>query len=138
MLFTFFCDRRRGSTLFLRSVAKTSTVLVIYEFGCIKQNKYKHLFYLTLYEQTIFLANLWGAYAIPLALSVVRSANVYHVHGLCLLGIGGTPTSVIKLWLKYHIFTFSTSLKRPAGSRFFWQNFEYGKMQKFGFCLKDL
>ena len=56
-----------------------------------------------------FLAHLWGAYAIPVALSVVRrvssvstittrnnediksifGANVYHVPGLCLLGIGG-------------------------------------------------
>ena len=54
---------------------------------------------------------MWGAYAIPLALSIVRrvssvatittrnnkaiksifSANVYHVPGLCLLGIGGAP-----------------------------------------------
>ena len=70
-------------------------------------------------------------------------------------------TSVIKLWLKTYIFTFSTSsLKQPADgasyyarrllklrpSEFvqimvklhleaFWQNFEYAKMQKFGFCL---
>ena len=74
------------------------------------------------------------------------------------------PTSVIKLWLENHIFTFSTSsLKQPAGGvsyyarrllkprpmyfvqimvklhlQAFWQNFEYGKMQKFGFCLPDL
>ena len=42
--------------------------------------------------------------------------NVYHVPGLCLIGIGGAPTSVIKLWLENHIFTFSTSsLKQPAG-----------------------
>ena len=82
-----------------------------------------------------FLAHLWGAYAISLALSIVRrvssvstittrnneaiksifSANVYHVSGLCLLGIGGAPKSVIKLWLENHIFTFSTSsLKQPA------------------------
>ena len=110
-----FCDRRRGSTLFLRSVAKTSTVLVIYEFGYIKQNKYKHLFYLTLYEQTIFLANLWGAYATPLALSVVRSANVYHVHGLCLLGIGGTPYISHKIMAQipyFHIFDFSEKTSR--------------------------
>ena len=59
----------------------------------------------------IFLVPLWGAYAIPLALSIVHrvssvstittrnneairsiiSANVYHVPGLCLLGTGGTP-----------------------------------------------
>ena len=56
-----------------------------------------------------FLAHLWGAYAIPLAASVVRrvssvsttrnneaiksifSANVHHVPGLCLLGFGGAP-----------------------------------------------
>ena len=86
----------------------------------------------------MLLAHLWGAYAIPLALSVIHrlsfvigstlttrnneaiksifSANVYHVPGLCLLGIGGAPTSVIKLWLENHIFTFSTSsLKQPAG-----------------------
>ena len=56
-----------------------------------------------------FLAHLWGAYDIPLASSVVcrvssvstittrnneaiksiLSENVYHVPGLCLLGIGG-------------------------------------------------
>ena len=73
-------------------------------------------------------------------------------------------TSVIKLWLKNHIFIFSTSsLKQPAGGtsyyarrllklkplkfvhimvklylQAFWQNFECGKMQKFGFCLQDL
>ena len=65
-----------------------------------------------------FLAQLWGAYAIPLALSVVdrrssvKCANVYHVPGLCL----GAPTSVIKLWLENHIFSLSTSsLKQPAG-----------------------
>ena len=74
------------------------------------------------------------------------------------------PTTVIKLWLENHIFTFSTSsLKQPAGGtsyyarrllkprpiyfvqimvklhlKAFWQNFEYGKMQKFGFYLPDL
>ena len=74
------------------------------------------------------------------------------------------PTSVIKLYLENHIFKFSTSsLKQPAdGASYyarrlpkprplyfiqimvklhlqaFWQNFEYGKMQKFGFCLQDL
>ena len=95
------------------------------------------------------------------AIISIFSANVYLVPGLCLLGIGGTPTSVIKLWLENHIFTFSTSsLKQPAGGALyytrgllklikswfvqimvklhqqaFWQNFEYGKMQKFGFCL---
>ena len=39
---------------------------------------------------------------------------MYHVPGLCLLGIGGAPTLVIKLWLKNQIFTFSTSLKPQA------------------------
>ena len=74
------------------------------------------------------------------------------------------PTSFIKLWLENHIFTFSTSsLNQPAGGatdyagrllkpssllfvqimvkfylKAFWQDFEYGKMQKFGFCLQDL
>ena len=65
-----------------------------------------------------FLAHLWGAYAIPVALSGVRrptsvvrrvssvstittrnnkdiksifGANVHHVPGLCLLDIGGAP-----------------------------------------------
>ena len=73
----------------------------------------------------ISLAHLWGAYAIPMALSVFRcvssvstittrnneavesifSANVYHVPG-----IGGAP------YLENHIFTFLTSsLKQPAG-----------------------
>ena len=45
----------------------------------------------------------------------IFGANVYHVLGLCLLGIGGAPTLPIKLWLKNHIFTFLTSsLKLPA------------------------
>ena len=74
-----------------------------------------------------FLAHLWVAYAIALAASIVCrvssvsttrnkeaiksifSANVYHVSGLCLLGIIGPPTPVIKLWLGNHIFKFSTS-----------------------------
>ena len=57
-----------------------------------------------------FLAHLWGAYAILLMLSVVHrllsvstintrnkdiksifGENVYHLPGLCLLGIGGAP-----------------------------------------------
>ena len=50
------------------------------------------------------------------AIKSTFGAIVYHVPGLCLLGIGGAPTSVIKLWLENHIFTFSTSsLKQPAG-----------------------
>ena len=50
------------------------------------------------------------------AIKSIFSANVYHAPGLCLLGIGGAPTSVIKLWLKNHIFTFLTSsLKQPTG-----------------------
>ena len=82
-----------------------------------------------------FKAHLWGAYAIPVALSGVCrvssvstittrnnkdiksifGADVHHVPGLCLLGIGGAPTSDIKLWLKNQIFIFSTSsLKPPA------------------------
>ena len=46
----------------------------------------------------------------------IFGANVQHVPGLCLLGIGAPPpTLVIKLWLKNQIFTFSTSfLKKPA------------------------
>ena len=56
------------------------------------------------------------------------------------------PTLVIKIWLKNHMFIFSTSsLKQSAGgttyyvrrlpkprpsSQAFLQNFEYGKMQK--------
>ena len=76
-----------------------------------------------------FLAHLWGAYAIPLALSVVCrvlsvstittgnneaiksifSANVYHVSGLCLLGIGGAPYISHKIMAGkpyFHIFDF--------------------------------
>ena len=50
------------------------------------------------------------------AIKSIFSANVYHVPGLCLLGIGGAPTSVIKLWLENHIFTFLTSsLNQPSG-----------------------
>ena len=37
---------------------------------------------------------------------------VYHVPGLCLLGIGGAY--YIKLWPIKHIFTFFTSQKPPA------------------------
>ena len=74
------------------------------------------------------------------------------------------PTSFMKLWLENHIFTFSTSsMKQPEGGasyyarrllkprplwfaqimvelylQAFWQNFENGKMQKFGFCFQDL
>ena len=77
----------------------------------------------------MFLAHLWGAYAIPLALSLVRrvlsvstittrineaiksifSANVYHVPGLCLLGIGGAPYISHKIMARnpyFHIFDF--------------------------------
>ena len=88
------------------------------------------------------------------AVKSIFCANVYHVPGLCLLGIGGAPTSVIKLWLENNIFKFSTSVKQPAGGasyyarrlpkprplqfvqimvkhhlEAFWQNFKYGKMQ---------
>ena len=61
--------------------------------------------------KVLLLAHLWGAYAIPVALSGVRlvsyvstittrnnkdiksifGAIVHHVPGLCLLGIGGAP-----------------------------------------------
>ena len=82
---------------------------------------------------------------------------------MCFLGIGGAPYISIKLWLENHIFKFLTSLKHLAGGasyyarrlpkprplqfvqimvklhlQAFWQNFEYGKMQKFGFCQQDL
>ena len=43
----------------------------------------------------------------------IFGANVHHVPGLCLLGIGGAPKLVVKLWLKNQIFTFSTSALRP-------------------------
>ena len=93
----------------------------------------------TLFEHPILLAHLWGAYAIPLALSVVRrvssvstittryndaiksifSANVYDVPGLCLLSIGGAPYISHKIMARkpyFHIFTFSTSsLKQQVG-----------------------
>ena len=80
-------------------------------------------------DEQDLLAHLWGAYAIPLALSVVRrvssvstittrnneaiksifSANVYHVPGLCLLGIGGAPYISHKIMAQkpyFHIFDF--------------------------------
>ena len=41
------------------------------------------------------------------------------------------PTAFIKLWLFVQIMV-KFYLKA------FWQDFEYGKMQKFGFCLQDL
>ena len=76
-----------------------------------------------------FLAHMWGAYAIPVELSIVcrvssvstittrnnydiksiLGANVHHVPGLCLEVIGGPPTLhciSLKLWLKIHIFMF--------------------------------
>ena len=79
-----------------------------------------------------FLAHLWGAYAIPLVLSVVNrpssvstittrnnsaiksifSANVYHVPGLCLLGFGGTPYKSHKIMARkpyFHIFSLAGS-----------------------------
>ena len=77
----------------------------------------------------MLLAHLWGAYAIPLALSVIHrlsfvivstlttrnneaiksifSANVYHVPGLCLLGIGPYISHKIMARKPYfHIFNF--------------------------------
>ena len=55
----------------------------------------------------------------------VFGANVHHVPGLCLLGIGGAPTLAIKLWLKNHSFTFLTSsLKPPAdGTSYYTRRF---------------
>ena len=67
--------------------------------------------------RTAFLAHLWGAYAVPLALCVVRhvssvstittrnneaiksifSANVYNVPGLCLQRIDGAPYIIHKI-----------------------------------------
>ena len=44
----------------------------------------------------------------------IFGADVHHVPGVCLLGIGGSPSLIIKLWLKNQIFIFSTSLKPPA------------------------
>ena len=86
---------------------------------------------------TQFLAHLWGAHAIRMALSVVChpssivrcwssvstrttrnnyydvvsifGANVYHVPGLCLLGIGGAPYISHKIMAQkpyFHIFDF--------------------------------
>ena len=50
------------------------------------------------------------------AIIPIFSANVYHVPGLCLLGIGGAPYISHKIMAKNHIFTFLTSsLKQPAG-----------------------
>ena len=82
-----------------------------------------------------FLAHLWGAYAIPLASSIFRrvssvstitaknnsdikstfSANVYHVPGLCLPGIGGSPYISHKIMARkpyFHIFNFSETIIR--------------------------
>ena len=66
-----------------------------------------------------FLAHLWGAYAIPVALSVVRcpsyvvcrlfGADAHHVPGLCLLGIGAAPYISHKIMAQkpnFHIFDF--------------------------------
>ena len=83
-----------------------------------------------------FLAHLWGAYAIPVALSGIQrpasailrvssvstittrnnkdiksifGADVHHVPGLCLLGIGGAPYISHKIMAQkpnFHIFDF--------------------------------
>ena len=59
-------------------------------------------------------------------------ANVHHVPRLCLLGIGGAPTLVIKLWPKNQIFTFLTSsLKPPADGASY-----YATYRHFGRTLK--
>ena len=80
---------------------------------------------------TCVLAHLLGAYATPMALSVVRlvspvstittrnnqdiksifGANVHHVPGLCLLGIGGAHYISHKIMAQkpnFHIFDFSS------------------------------
>ena len=78
----------------------------------------------------IILAHLWGAYAIPMALSVIRCTSYFvcrlcppqlseirhkiHVPGLCLLDIGGAPALAIKLWLKPYFRIFSSSLRPPT------------------------
>ena len=75
----------------------------------------------------ILLAHLWRAYAIPVALSGIRcvssvytistnqditsifGANVHHVPGLCLLGIGGAPYISHKIMAQksnFHTFYF--------------------------------
>ena len=70
----------------------------------------------------LILAHLWGAYAIPMALSIVRrvssvskviksifGAIVHHVPGLCLLGIGGAPYISHKIMAQkpnFYIFDF--------------------------------
>ena len=91
----------------------------------------------------LLLAHQWGAYAIPLTLSVVCrplsvvcrvssvstitarnneviksifSANVYHVPGLCLLGIDGAPYISHKIMARksyFRIFHFFS--EQPAG-----------------------
>ena len=45
MLFTFFCDRRWGSTLFLHSVSKTSTFLITDSLSALEalQNPLEHI-----------------------------------------------------------------------------------------------
>ena len=73
--------------------------------------------------QLPFFAHLWGAYAIPVALSTITTittittrniksifgANVRHVPRLCLLGIGGAPYishKIIAQKPNFHIFDF--------------------------------
>ena len=52
---------------------------------------------------------------IKILIKSLFGANVHYVPGLVLLAIGGAPTLALKLWLKNHIFIFSTySLKPPA------------------------
>ena len=107
------------------------------ELRCFSLAVYRHAHLLYQVRSDLyFLAHLWGAYAIPLALSVVRlpssivprvssvstittrnneaiksiySTNVYHGPGLCLLGIGGAPYISHKIMARkpyFHIFDF--------------------------------
>ena len=61
------------------------------------------------HTHNMFLAHLWGAYAIPLAIKSIFGANVYHVPGLCLQGIGGAPYNSHKIMAQkpnFYIFDF--------------------------------
>ena len=89
------------------------------------------LFVSLVYFVCIYSAHLWGASAIPLALSIICctscvvcvhhsyqkifSANVHHVPGLCLLGIGGARYVSHKILAQkpyFHIFDFFSETTR--------------------------
>ena len=71
------------------------------------------------------------------AIKSIFSTNVYHVHGLCLLGIGGSHYISHKLLFENCIFTFSTSsLKQPAGGTLYYYTKRLPKIGNHSLLIK--